>query len=432
MSPAAANVTKGNGLALNATVPRATTGSYVFHWEITGDIAANLGDGAGKVGYAFDTASDIVNLVTLPTTNGPLTITVELFEVIGGVRTSLGKAQSQVTMTTASVVISPASALIDLVGGTQVFTLISTPPLAPPANAGPLRYEWSCSSAFGTLTSAGVSTSPAQQIIQTTAATASYAGNSGLAGGESDAISCTVFYFEKPDPVTGASNRVDIAKADAEVNIKQKFNITVSPKVSDVPTDTDFVITALFPETLPAGTKVTWSWLSSGVGSFAPTGGDTDQPKSTGTLSSGSAEGGAFMIVSASVTLVSGLTIPVLPVTIVLHVKKGLKQIVMEVSGGVFACTDPKACGVSAYTAFLVPNLPKATNYSALLSGYDFPSCNRTATWQNKPVEDGGGCAFPVTYHPHSSAGATNLWAVWIGFGGPFSGRCVVTIDLAP
>ena len=238
--------------------------------------------------------------------------------------------------------------------------------------------------------------------------------------------------FEKPDLVTGASNRVDMATADAEVNIKQQFNITVSPKVSDVPTDTDFVITALFPETLPPGTKVTWTWLSSGVGSFAPTGGDTDQPKSTGTLSSGFAEGGAFTTVSASVTLVSVLTIPVLPVTIVLHVKKGLEQIVMEVSGGVFACTDRLACGVSAYTAFTVPNLPKAMNYSALLSGYDFPSRNRTATWQNKPVGDGGVLAFPVTYHPHSSAGATHLWAVWIGYGGGFSGRCVVTIDLAP
>ena len=51
-------------------------------------------------------------------------------------------------------------------------------------------------------------------------------------------------------------------------------------------------------------------------------------------------------------------------------------------------------------------------------------------TW-NSVKGDGGGCNFPVTYHPHSSAGATNLWAVWIGFGGPFSGKCVVTITLS-
>ena len=86
-------------------------------------------------------------------------------------------------------------------------------------------------------------------------------------------------------------------------------------------------------------------------------------------------------------------------------------------------------CGVSEYTAFIVPRLANAIGYKAVLSGYAYPSCNRTVSWTG-PKVDGGGCNFPVSYHPHTSAGATNLWAVWIGFGGALSGKCVVTITL--
>ena len=41
-------------------------------------------------------------------------------------------------------------------------------------------------------------------------------------------------------------------------------------------------------------------------------------------------------------------------------VKKGLTTITFEAGGGVFGCTDPKACGVSEYTAFIVPRFAKA------------------------------------------------------------------------
>ena len=49
---------------------------------------------------------------------------------------------------------------------------------------------------------------------------------------------------------------------------------------------------------------------------------------------------------------------------------------------------------------------------------------------EDTPVRGGGD--FPVSYYSHSSAGKTNAYAVWIGFGGPISGKCVVTITLAP
>jgi hypothetical protein len=122
--------------------------------------------------------------------------------------------------------------------------------------------------------------------------------------------------------------------------------------------------------------------------------------------------------------------VPVLPVTRSTNVRKGLRQVVFEASGGVFGCTDPLACGVSEYTAFVVPRFAKATQYSATLSGYAFAGCNRTVTW-NSVVGDGGGCNFPVTYFPHSSVQPTNSWAVWIGFGGALSGKCMVTVTLS-
>jgi putative lipoic acid-binding regulatory protein len=107
-----------------------------------------------------------------------------------------------------------------------------------------------------------------------------------------------------------------------------------------------------------------------------------------------------------------------------------LDQITFDVSGGVYPCSDPIACGVSEYTAFLVPVYPTALNYSAVLTGFAFPDCNRTVSWAGvKP--DGGGCSFPVTYHPHSTAGPTKEWAVWVGFGGPIAGgKCTVTVTL--
>jgi hypothetical protein len=169
------------------------------------------------------------------------------------------------------------------------------------------------------------------------------------------------------------------------------------------------------------------------VAAVAP---DANPKDSSVNFNSGSAEGSAKVSVSATLHLPATATAPPRiistdPVSATLNVKKGLRTITMEVSGGVFGCTDPKACGVSEYTAFVVPRLAKAVSYTAVLSGYAYASCNRSVTWSSVKG-DGGGCNFPVTYYPHSSAGATNAWAVWIGFGGAISGKCVVTITLAP
>ena len=38
--------------------------------------------------------------------------------------------------------------------------------------------------------------------------------------------------------------------------------------------------------------------------------------------------------------------------------------------------------------------LASATSYTAVPSGYSYPSCNRSVTW-SAPKGDGGGCNFP-------------------------------------
>jgi len=87
---------------------------------------------------------------------------------------------------------------------------------------------------------------------------------------------------------------------------------------------------------------------------------------------------------------------------------------------------------VSYYGAYLVPVMAQAVLYTAAFSGFGYGPCNRTESWTTV-VGDGGGCNFPVTYHPHSSKGPTDTWAVWLGFSDtwdPAGGKCVVTITL--
>lgn len=236
-------------------------------------------------------------------------------------------------------------------------------------------------------------------------------------------------YFQ---PIGAGGVRQLIGRATTTVKFKKAFSLRITPAATELPTDEvlSLLVTVVEPVPKIAGVRYEWK-LRSGAGELNVGGADTDTAHSKVEYIAPADETVAVVEVVAVIAVDPKLP-PTRtdPVTSTLNVKKGLRQIVMEVSGGVFGCTDPKACGVSAYTAFIVPRLAKATSYRAVLSGYAYPGCNRSVTW-NSVKGDGGDCNFPVTYYPHSSAGATKLWAVWIGFGGPFSGKCVVTITLA-
>lgn len=334
----------------------------------------------------------------------------------------------QAALTPPSVEFTPGGA-----NQQQLFTLALTP---PPIDATQLSYDWICPSQHGTLQSGGVTTSIAEPKVTSGQPNATYRLAANSRGGETENISVEVF-LRVVDASTGAVSRRNIATTQAVAKVRSEFNLSISPPGPvDLPSDTSVMVTGLVKETLPASATVAWEWTHSGTGSIGSPVIDNVPGDSAVSFDTGAADGTATVSVRATVTLPATATTPLRTVvtdavSTTLKVKRGLRQIVMEVSGGVFGCNDPLACGVSSYTAFIVPKLAKATQYSAVLSGYAFPGCNRTVVW-NGTKGDGGGCNFPVTYHPHSSAGPTNQWAVWIGFGGPFSGKCVVTITLAP
>ena len=242
-----------------------------------------------------------------------------------------------------------------------------------------------------------------------------------------DTITVTAFY----------RNHIEMGSAKVTIEFKSEFNLGISTgPLQDVPADTDFPITAFIKENLAPGATVAWTWSPSGVGSLTVDPAGNDPRDSSGVFHAGSSEGSATVTVSAVVTIPATATTPlrvvsVKPVTGHLNVKKGLRQVVMEASGGSFSCTDPKACGVLEYGAFIVPRLANATLYSAVLTGFGYPACNRSLVWTS-PKGDGGDCDFPISYHPHNSVGPTNFWAIWTSFGGAPDGKCVVTITLAP
>ena len=426
VSPSSGKVGKGEEQTLTARVTGTQGVTLTYRWTLTGSTLANLSDRAGKVGLTIDTDKDVVVLATTPSTVGTLTITVEAFQVKSGGNRSLGEAVATLEMDNNIIKLTPEVARIERVGGDQLFSFSMTVP--PVADA--LSYEWRCASQHGRLISGGDETSSARTSIVSAAPTARYLGRDGLDGGESETITCIAFYTPA-DPNTGQAVRKNIGQATAEVQVKQKFNVEIVSLPTLTPADNSVAVTAQITDPVPAGATIEWSWLHSGVGSIQTSLTDANKPHSSVQFASGAVEGLAIFTVSARVVVPGQAAVPVLPVTASTQVKKNLVQVVINAKGGSYGCTDPKACGVSAYTAFLVPRYAKAVLYRAVLSGYDYPGCNRTVTWTGV-VGDRGGCNFPVTYFPHSSAGATDTWAVWIGFGGAISGKCVVTITLAP
>lgn len=334
----------------------------------------------------------------------------------------------QAALTPPSVEFKPAGA-----NQQQLFALALTP---PPVDATLLSYDWICPSQHGSLQSGGATTSVDMPKVTSGQANATYRLAAGSLGGETENISVEVF-LRAVDAATGATSRRKIATTQAVAKVKSEFSLSISPPgPTDLPSDTSAMVIAIVKETLPASATVAWEWTHGGAGAIDSPVIDNVPSDSAVSFKSGASDGTATIGVRATITIPATATTAVRTVvtsavSTTLKVKRGLRQIVMEVSGGVFGCNDPRACGVSEYTAFIVPKLAKATLYSAVLSGYAYPSCNRTVTWTS-PKGDGGGCNFPVTYHPHTSMGPTNQWAVWLGFGGPFSGKCVVTITLAP
>jgi hypothetical protein len=412
VSPASGKVAKGQQQILTARVTGAQGATLTYRWTLAGSNLANLSDGAGKIGIALDTDSDTVTLATTPSTVGTLVISVEAFQVKAAGNRSLGSASSQMEMDDTQVVLSPAAARIERVGGSQAFAFTITP---APQTPSALAYEWSCPSQFGTLASGGQSTSAAQQTIVSAVATATYMGRDGLDGGESETLRVVAFY-STPDPQTGAVTRIDVASASADVSIKQRFNIEILPLSADVPADASFGVSARLQDPPPAGSKITWTWSSGGVGSIEPVPGDADKANSSVTFHSGASEGHAFISARARVEVpgTPPYVVEVLPVTNTLQVKRGLKT--LSLSGGWTIEITVPAPGFSQASAYVVvPKVAGAKSYAVQLTkptpdaagGVPFPSARDFSPAALGSWEDRGGAYWSGL----SGGGGADPWA---------------------
>lgn len=229
---------------------------------------------------------------------------------------------------------------------------------------------------------------------------------------------------------------IEIAKATTTIQLKKKFTLGISPASSTLPTDASLPIAAFINEALPTGTTVAWTWSISGAGSLGASQQSSSGKNSTAVLTTGSSDGKVTVSVTARVSVPASAGVPATvittnPVKALLDVKAGQRTITFRAGGGVFPCEV--GCGVSDYTAYIVPRMAKATNYTAVFSGFGYGPCNRTVSWTTEKG-DGGGCSFPISYHPFAAREAAQAWAVWIGFGGalPTDGHVDVTITLAP
>jgi hypothetical protein len=417
ISPSSGKLARGSDMQLTARVTGTENLTLKYVWTLSGSDLANLSDGAGHVGITIETDSDKITLATTPSTQGTLKIVVEAFVVRGSTKESIGKATSNIEVDQTALDLLPATARIARTGGTQSFSLLINP---PPVDSSLVSYEWKCASQYGSLASGGKTTSSATQSIISTQATAVYTGRSDNEGGTFETIEVIAF-------TNSGGVRTDLGKTTAEVFIKQQYNLMVSPADCDVPTDTQLPLHAGFQESVPANATVKWTWTHGGAGTFTPPatdGGTTSQAL----LATGSSESSATITVQAVVSVPNQPDFRPLPITVALRVRKGVRTITMNAPGGVFACGP--TCGVTDYSAFIVPRIPGATGYKAVFSGFGYGPCNRTVTWTSEKG-DGGGCNFPITYHPFSAREAAKAWAVWIGFGGPINeGTCTVTITL--
>ena len=298
---------------------------------------------------------------------------------------------------------------------------------------GSISFDWTCTGLYGTLYSPvdGGLANPNTFTTSTVNAKPNYLPN-GVKFDPANPDKVTVSaYFE---PIGSGGTRTLIGSASAPITFKQEFTVRISPPgPTALPTDLTFPVAAFLEQKVPDNASVEWTWTHGGVGTVTALPVDTNRHDYSASFDTGASDGTATLTVSAKVSVPASAgkparTVITDPVTATFNVKKGTREITFDAPGGVFVCGP--TCGVSDYTAYIVPRIPKAIGYRAVFSGFGYGPCNRSVSW-TAPVGDGGGCNFPITYHPFAAGDAASAWAVWIGFGGPIGeGKCTVTITL--
>ncbi len=303
------------------------------------------------------------------------------------------------------------------------------------AEKGSWRFDWVCTAQYGDLykPDTGGGTRETNRFSTSNAnATCDYMART-IADASAAPETITVkAWFE---PIGSSQPAVLVGQATCTLEFKQEFTLKISPQTgARLATDLTLPVYGFVNETLPANASIAWTWTHAGVGTLTtpPTDGNTREHAVT--LATGGTAGFVTLGLSAKITIpgtstTAGRTVITAPVSVSYQVDKGVRTVTFECGGGSFPCGP--TCGVTDYSAFIVPKIPGALSYSGTFSGFGYGPCNRTVTW-NSIRGDGGGCNFPITGHPFSAGIDAPAWAVWIGFGGPIEGggKFTATITL--
>lgn len=99
ISPANPFYTPGDTVNLSAVVPGAAKANLLYHWKYAGTNLASFTDGTNS-GTEFDSSSANVSIETTPSTQGSMTVSVDVYDTSSG-KTLLGSATANVNQNAA-------------------------------------------------------------------------------------------------------------------------------------------------------------------------------------------------------------------------------------------------------------------------------------------------------------------------------------------
>jgi hypothetical protein len=208
LSPVRADISRTERAEFEATLPDGGTGGsapvLAYRWSTNGH-HGSLRDTAGHSGTSFDSSQAKVTYVPSGSSEGADTVTVEVFEVQGSQRQSLGTASSTVTVRNAVPRIVPERTSLKS-GETQTFTARVDSELQ---DGGRLSYRWFTAGRFGRFTSGGTEASSGS-------ASATYTVTGQAPGEETVAVEV----FSTKD---GERRSLGIARANVKIEEKKSI-----------------------------------------------------------------------------------------------------------------------------------------------------------------------------------------------------------------
>ena len=210
LTPATASIMPDEKATFHAAVPDATGSGespvLAYRWSCTGAYGS-LTDSMHS-GNSFDSSSADVDYKPKGAGGGSDTVSVEVFLVAGGTRTSLGTASAKVTVQKRDDApsIYPRKVSV-LPGGSQGFTTR----LTATGMTGTITYRWSTPGAYGTL-SQGV------KEVETSASAMNYVAQSGVEG--TDTIRVEAF-------LTTEGKKRSLGAATATVAVEKRRSIVM-------------------------------------------------------------------------------------------------------------------------------------------------------------------------------------------------------------